>query len=153
MVDLADKMKELKKPVELYKIKRDVERETFEREMAKKEPEERNQKYRYEMNTYFSKIKEVGSALSDIDFEIEDTEPFLHDGRKGHPEMGHRWVLVKKANKNELFVRIYNGDMGGKILVEYKSTDERPLHVVKALYERLPAFLDVVTNRVRDALK
>lgn len=148
MDSIEDKMKELKDLIGPYKSKRESERE-----VAQKKAEEKDQKYNAEMDACFSKIEEFEHELSEIDFEIEDDEPFFRDRRSAHPEMGYRWVLVKKADKNGLFVRKYSGDTGGKMLEEYEPTREYPLHLIKELCNRLPGFIGVINSKIKEYLK
>jgi hypothetical protein len=106
-----------------------------------------------EMSACFSKIRVVESHLSGIDFEIEDEEPFFRNRRREYPEMGYRWVLLKKADTDKLFMRQYSDDSGGEMLEEFEPTDEYPLDLIQHLCDRLPGFVKVVKIKVKDALK
>jgi hypothetical protein len=144
MADLDDKISEIGSLMKTYKSKRDAEHV---------KNQEKSDKIKAEIKECFSEIGKVEQAFFEIDFEIEDDEPFFHDRRKAHPEMGFRWILVRKAKDEQLFVRKYSGESGRNMIEEIKPTDEYPLHLLKAICDRLPAFVEVVTNRVKDTLK
>lgn len=143
MADLDDRIREIGNLMTIYKSKRDAENVKNQKE---------DDAIKAEIKECFSKISKVEQALFEIDFEIEDDEPFFRERRKAHPDMGFRWILVRKAKDDQLFVRKYSGESGGNMIQE-KLTDEYPLDMLKAICDRLPAFVEVVTNKVKDTLK
>lgn len=142
----SDKIKELERLKGLYNAR------SIERLKAAFNESEEREKHKAEVNAILAEISSLEEVLPNTDFEIEDTEPFFQDRRTAHPEMGSRWVLVKKANEHVLLRRKYSGDSGGKILVESPARDSN-LQLLRALNDRLPNFAEVIITRSQEGLE